>query len=84
MGARRADVCTHCSTFHAKVVPDFKQFLQKARADLEAIPPSCFNVLDEYGGLQEDAEKEIGPRWPEHGFDVCMGKMSSSERNAQA
>ena len=57
LGARRTDICTHCNTFHTKVVPDFKHFLQKARADLEAILPSYFNVFDESGGSQEDADK---------------------------
>ena len=56
IGARRTDVCTHCNTFHSKVVPDFKKFLEKTRSELCAVLPSYFEGWD-HEKEKEDASK---------------------------
>lgn len=48
--------CTHCNTFHSQLVPDFKQFMQKARRDLEVVLPVYFRAWDAAGRAAEDAQ----------------------------
>ncbi|CAJ1427156.1 unnamed protein product [Effrenium voratum] len=56
VGSRKTDMCTHCNTFHCQLVPDFKQFMQKARRDLEVVLPVYFRAWDAAGRAAEDAQ----------------------------